>query len=51
VVGEPLSYLLMFVCGIVIKDHMDNLSSRNVAVNSVQKTNEFPMPVAPHVAP
>ena len=40
----------MFVGGVVVEDDMDQLASRDLALNGIEKADEFDVPVALHAA-
>jgi hypothetical protein len=50
VAREPLAHLGMFVGGIIVEDHMHDLSSGGLARDSVEKSNELLMPMTLHFA-
>jgi len=51
IVGQPFQNLRVFVRGIVVDNGMDNLSGGNGALNSIEKFDEFLVPVMRHAAP
>src|SRR5271169_2276086 len=48
---QPCRHLGVLVGGVVVKHHMDRLGGRDLALDSIEKANEFLMPVALHAAP
>ena len=46
----PGQHLGMFMGGVVVEDDVDRLVGRNLALNSVEKADEFDMAVALHAA-
>jgi hypothetical protein len=46
--GQPRSDFGVLVAGVIIRDHMDQPAGRDVALEAVQKTQEFLVPVALH---
>ena len=50
VAGEPRPNLGMFVRGIVVEDDMDGLALGHLALDSVEKTDEFLVAMPLHVA-
>jgi hypothetical protein len=47
---EPSANVRMFVGGIVVENDVDDLADRNLRLDGVQKSNEFLMTMALHVA-
>ena len=47
-VGQPCPDFGVLVAAVIIQDHMDQLAGRDVALETVQKTQEFLVPVALH---
>jgi len=50
VAGQPGQHLWMFVGGLVVEHGMDNPASRDLALNGVEKADEFAVAVTPHAA-
>ena len=48
VAGEPLAHLRMLVGGVVVEDHVDELSGRNLRLDGVEEADELLMAVALH---
>ena len=48
---EPGHHLGVFVGGVVVENHMDRLVGRHLALDGIEKADEFLMPVALHAAP
>jgi hypothetical protein len=48
---EPGGHLGVFVGGVVVEDHMDRLAGRHLALDGIEKADEFLMPVVLHAAP
>jgi len=48
---EPTAYLRVLVGRIVVEDDMERLVGRHLALDGIEKADEFLMPVALHVAP
>ena len=46
--GEPCSDFGVLVAAVIIEDHMDQPAGRDVALEAVQKTQEFLVPMALH---
>ena len=49
--GQPSADLLVLVGGVVVEDHVNHLAGRDVALQGIQKPDEFLMAMALHVAP
>ena len=47
---EPLAHLGMLVGGVVVEDHVDDLSGGNLRLNGVEEADELLVPMALHVA-
>jgi hypothetical protein len=47
--GEPFMHFGVFVCRIIIKDHLNGLACGDLRLDGVQKADERLMPVALHV--
>ena len=47
---QPDRYFGMFVGGVVVEDDMDQLVSRNLALDGIEKADEFDVAVALHAA-
>ena len=47
---EPGADIRMLVGGIIVENDVDDLADRNLRFDSVQKSNEFLMPMPLHVA-
>jgi hypothetical protein len=45
---QPSDHLGVLVSGVVVKDGVDRLAGRNLALDGVQKPDELLMPVALH---
>ena len=50
VAGEPLAHLGMLVDGVIVEDHVNELSGRHLRLNSIQKADELLVPVALHTS-
>ena len=48
---EPAAYLWVLVGSIVVEDDMERLVGRHLALDGVEKADEFLMPVVLHAAP
>jgi hypothetical protein len=48
---QPGSHLRVLVGGIVVEHHVDRLVGRYLALDGIEKTDEFLMPVALHATP
>lgn len=48
--GEPLAHLGMLVGGLIVEDHMHDLTRRDFRLDSVEEADELLIPVALHVA-
>ena len=46
--GEPGFHLGMLVGGVVVENHVDRLVGRHLALDGVEKADEFLMPVTLH---
>ena len=49
--GQPGRYLGMLVGGIVVEHRVDQLAGRDVALDGIEKADEFVVAVALHAAP
>ena len=47
---EPVAHLGVLMGSIVVEDHMDRLVGRHLALDSIEKADEFLVPVALHAA-
>ena len=47
---QPGHYFGVFVGGIVVEDDVDELASRDLALDGIEKANKFEMAVALHAA-
>ena len=47
---EPVAHLGVLVGGIIVENHMDRLVGRHLALDGVEKADEFLMPMALHAA-
>jgi len=48
---EPAAHLGVLVGGVIVEDHMDRLVGRNLALDGIEKADEFLVPVTLHAAP
>ena len=48
--GQPVAHLGVLMGGVIIEDHVDRLVGRHLALDGIEKADEFLVPVALHAA-